>query len=91
MYTHITQKCHMTVSTENTTTPKSTKSEKIKKKKFKKKSKIQTLQYLAVQIQIEIVLKFEFVPGNLRFSIWWSERVQHVQLLLVFMCHYPQK
>jgi len=41
--------------------------------------------YLAVQIQIEILVKFEFVPRNLgipkfqQIAIWWISGVEHVE------------
>jgi len=41
--------------------------------------------YLAVQIQIEILVEFEFVPRNLgipkfhQIAIWWISGVEHVQ------------
>jgi len=31
----------------------------------------QISRYLAVQIQIQILVQFEFVPSNLSFRIWW--------------------
>ena len=52
-----------TVSTKNAISPKSTNQE------------TQIPRYLAVQIQIEIVVHFEFVPRNLSISIWWISRV----------------
>ena len=33
--------------------------------------KTQIPQYLAVQIQIEMLVSFEFIPRNFSFSIWW--------------------
>jgi len=57
----------MTVSTENATPPKST------------ESRTQIFQYLAVQIRMVILVKFEFVPKNLSFSIWWISEEVHFQ------------
>ena len=50
----------MTVSTENATPPKSTKSRNS-----------DSSRCLRVQIQIEFLVRFEFVPNNSNFSIWW--------------------
>jgi len=62
----------MTVSTENATPPRSTNRE------------TRILRYLAVQIQIEIWLSFEFTPRNWSFSIWWILREQHFQWNLLY-------
>jgi len=35
-------------------------------------------RYLAVQIQIEILVEFELVPRNLSFWIWWISGVYRV-------------
>jgi len=42
-------------------------------------------QYLAVQIRIEILVYFEFVPRNLSFWIWWISGLKHFQWKLSYV------
>jgi len=51
---------HMTLSTENV------------HPRHPPNREIQISQYLAVKIQIENLVEFEFVPRTLSFWIWWN-------------------